>query len=41
MIGIEMLKGTGSVKQLKSTIKSALEDCYRLDQIGFDHGGIK
>ena len=37
---IEMLKGTGSVKQLKSTIKSALEDCYRLDQIGFDHGEL-
>jgi putative serine/threonine protein kinase len=35
-----MLKGTGSVKQLKSTIKSALEDCYRLDQIGFDHGEL-
>ena len=37
---IEMLKGTGSAKQLKSTIKSALEDCYRLDQIGFDHGEL-
>ena len=37
---IGMLKGTGSVKQLKSTIKSALEDCYRLDQIGFDHGEL-
>ena len=37
---IEMLKGTGSTKKLKSTIKSALEDCYRLDQIGFDHGEL-
>jgi putative serine/threonine protein kinase len=37
---IEMLKGTGSVKKLKSTIKSVLEDCYRLDQIGFDHGEL-
>ena len=37
---IEMLKGTGSAKQLKSTIKSVLEDCYRLDQIGFDHGEL-
>ena len=37
---IEMLKGTGSVTQLKSTINSALEDCYRLDQIGFDHGEL-
>jgi len=25
---------------LKSTIKSVLEDCYRLDQIGFDHGEL-
>ena len=37
---IGMLKGSGSVKKLKSTIKSALEDCYRLDQIGFDHGEL-
>ena len=37
---IEMLKGSGSVKQLKSTIKNVLEDCYRLDQIGFDHGEL-
>jgi len=37
---IEKLKGTGSVKKLKSTIKSVLEDCYRLDQIGFDHGEL-
>ena len=37
---IEMLKGLGSVKQLKSTIRNVLEDCYRLDQIGFDHGEL-
>ena len=37
---IEMLKGSGSVKQLKFTIKNVLEDCYRLDQIGFDHGEL-
>ena len=37
---IEMLKGSGSAKQLKSTIKNVLEDCYRLDQIGFDHGEL-
>ena len=37
---VEMLKGTGSAKQLKFTIKSVLEDCYRLDQIGFDHGEL-
>ncbi|MGH1567882.1 MAG: RIO1 family regulatory kinase/ATPase [Nitrosopumilus sp.] len=37
---IESLKGTGSAKKLKSTIKNILEDCYRLDQIGFDHGEL-
>ena len=37
---IEMLKGLGSAKQLKSTIRNVLEDCYRLDQIGFDHGEL-
>ena len=37
---IEMLKGVGSAKKLKSTIKNVLEDCYRLDQIGFDHGEL-
>ena len=37
---IEMLKGSGSVNQLKSTIRNVLEDCYRLDQIGFDHGEL-
>ena len=37
---IKMLSGIGSVKKLKSTIKSILEDCYRLDQIGFDHGEL-
>jgi len=37
---IEKLKGIGSAKKLKSTIKSVLEDCYRLDQIGFDHGEL-
>ena len=26
--------------QLKFTIKNVLEDCYRLDQIGFDHGEL-
>lgn len=37
---IQKLKGTGSTKKLKSTIRSVLEDCYRLDQIGFDHGEL-
>ena len=37
---IGMLKGSGSSKQLKSTIRNVLEDCYRLDQIEFDHGEL-
>jgi len=34
------LEGTGSAKKLKSLIRIILEDCYRLDQIGFDHGEL-
>lgn len=37
---IESLRGAGSVKRLKFTIKSVLEDCFRLDQLGFDHGEL-
>ncbi len=37
---IQNLAGKGSTKKLKSTIRSVLEDCYRLDQIGFDHGEL-
>ncbi len=37
---IDMLKGSGSAKKLKSTIKNVLEDCFRLDQIEFDHGEL-
>ena len=37
---IDSLGGPGSSKKLKSTIKTVLEDCYRLDQIGFDHGEL-
>ena len=37
---IKNLGGRGSVKILKTTIRSVLEDCYRLDQIGFDHGEL-
>ena len=37
---IETLKGVESAKKLKTTIKNILEDCYRLDQIGFDHGEL-
>jgi putative serine/threonine protein kinase len=37
---IKSLNGTGSTKKLKATIKTVLEDCFRLDQIGFDHGEL-
>jgi len=37
---IQSLKGNGSSKKLKSIIKIILEDCYRLDKIGFDHGEL-
>ena len=37
---IHTLKGSGSTKRLKSIIRNILEDCYRLDQIGFDHGEL-
>ena len=37
---IKSLHGKGSSKKLKSTIKTVLEDCFRLDQIGFDHGEL-
>lgn len=37
---IESLIGIGSSKKLKSVVRSILEDCYRLDQIGFDHGEL-
>jgi len=37
---VNALKGKGSAKKLKSTIRNILEDCYRLDQMGFDHGEL-
>ncbi|MBL7001178.1 MAG: serine/threonine protein kinase [Nitrosopumilus sp.] len=37
---VNTLKGIGSSKKLKSTIKNVLKDCYRLDQMGFDHGEL-
>ncbi|HJJ22936.1 MAG TPA: serine/threonine protein kinase [Nitrosopumilus sp.] len=37
---VNSLKGVGSAKKLKSTIKNILEDCYRLDKMGFDHGEL-
>jgi len=37
---VNELKGKGSAKKLKSTIRKILEDCYILDQMGFDHGEL-
>lgn len=37
---IDKLSGQGSVKKMKTAIKVVLEDCFRLDQIGFDHGEL-
>ncbi|MDH3312563.1 MAG: serine/threonine protein kinase [Nitrosopumilus sp.] len=37
---VYFLKGIGSAKKLKFTIRKILEDCYRLDQLGFDHGEL-
>ena len=34
------LKGKGSASKLKKTIKKVLEDCYRLDMAGLDHGEL-
>jgi len=37
---VDSLKGLGSAKKLKLTVKSILEDCYKLDQLNFDHGEL-
>ena len=37
---VNLLKGIGSTKKLKSTIKKILQDCYKLDRLGFDHGEL-
>ena len=37
---VDQLKGKGSTKKLKTVIKQVLEDCFRLDQIGLDHGEL-
>lgn len=37
---VKNIGGKGSVKKLKHIIRMVLEDCYRLDQIGFDHGEL-
>ena len=37
---INVLNGVRSAKKLKFVIKNILEDCYKLDQMGFDHGEL-
>ena len=37
---VNSLKGIGSTKKFKSTVKKILEDCNRLDRLGFDHGEL-
>lgn len=37
---IQSLQGIGSSKKLKFVVRTILEDCYRLDQMGFDHGEL-
>ncbi len=37
---IASLKKRGSSSQLKTIIKKILEDCYKLDRIGLDHGEL-
>lgn len=34
------LKGKGSAAKLKSVIKKVLMDCYKLDEVGLDHGEL-
>ena len=37
---VENLKGAGSSKKLKHAVRKILEDCYKLDSIGLDHGEL-
>ena len=37
---IKRLKGRGSAKKLKLVIRKTLENCYKLDKIGLDHGEL-
>lgn len=37
---INSLSGKGSVRKMKLVIRKVLEDCYNLDQSGFDHGEL-
>lgn len=37
---VKTVCGRGSVKRLKPVIRKILEDCYRMDQAGVDHGEL-
>ena len=37
---IKELNGKGKTSKLKSAVKKVLEDCYKLDQLGLDHGEL-
>ena len=37
---IKNVKGKGSAKKFKKIAKTVLEDCYKLDQVGIDHGEL-
>ncbi len=37
---VKTLNGKGSSRKIKWVIKQVLEDCFRLDQMGFDHGEL-
>jgi len=37
---IKELKGKGSAAKIKKTARKILEDCYKLDQTGLDHGEL-
>ena len=37
---VRSVSGRGSVSRVKSVIRGVLEDCYRLDQAGIDHGEL-
>lgn len=37
---VKSVRGRGSAARIKSVIKKVLEDCYRLDRAGVDHGEL-
>ena len=37
---VDSLNGRGNIANLKAIIKKVLEDCYKLDSIGLDHGEL-